>query len=78
MNEMNAWVSLSHTHYTMSCHSFLPPRPFIRLELRSGSKPLSHLAGTKNFHAITPLNWRSYSAMAVIELGQEIKAARQR
>jgi membrane-bound lytic murein transglycosylase B len=31
------------------------------------------VAGTSNFYAITRYNWSSYYAMAVIELGREVK-----
>ena len=31
-----------------------------------------YTVSTKNFYAITPYNWSSYYALAVIELGQKI------
>ena len=52
--------------------------PLALIELQNGGAPPSYVAGTENFYAITRFNWSSYYAMAVIELGQEIKAARQR
>jgi len=54
------------------------PGPLALIELQNGGDAPSYVAGTENFYAITRYNWSSYYAMAVIELGQEIKAARQR
>jgi membrane-bound lytic murein transglycosylase B len=34
--------------------------------------PPSHVAGTRNFWAVTRYNWSSYYAMAVIDLGQAV------
>jgi membrane-bound lytic murein transglycosylase B len=33
------------------------------------------VAGTSNFYAVTRLNWSSYYATAVIELGQAVRRA---
>jgi len=45
------------------------------VELLNGPNPASFVAGTENFYAITRYNWSSYYAMAVIELGDEVKRA---
>jgi membrane-bound lytic murein transglycosylase B len=45
------------------------------IKLHNGSDAPSFLAGTDNFYAITRYNWISYFALAVIELGQAVKAA---
>jgi membrane-bound lytic murein transglycosylase B len=46
------------------------------IELQNGEGGLpTYFAGTENFYVITRYNWSSYYAMAVIELGQEVKAA---
>ena len=47
------------------------------VELQNGENPPQYVAGTANFYAITRYNWSSYYAMAVIELGQEVKTAVQ-
>jgi membrane-bound lytic murein transglycosylase B len=52
--------------------------PLALVELQNGAEPPQYLAGTENFYAITRYNHSSYYALAVIELGQAIKAAMQR
>ena len=49
--------------------------PLALVELQNGDAAPSYVAGTENFYAITRYNWSSYYAMAVIELGREVKTA---
>ena len=51
--------------------------PLALVELQHGDAAPSYVAGTENFYPITRYNWSSYYAMAVIELGQAVAAARQ-
>jgi membrane-bound lytic murein transglycosylase B len=48
------------------------------IELQNGPEPAQYVAGTENFYVITRYNWSSYYAMAVLELGREVKAAMER
>ena len=50
--------------------------PLALVELQNGESPPQYIAGTENFYVITRYNWSSYYAMAVIELGREVKEAR--
>ena len=62
----------------------LPPEgqqhkgPLALVELQNGPDEPSYVAGTENFYVITRYNWSSYYAMAVIELGREVKLALER
>ncbi len=49
--------------------------PLALVELQNGPEAAQYVAGTENFYAITRYNWSSYYAMAVIELGREVKVA---
>ncbi len=46
------------------------------VELQNGDAAPSYVAGTTNFYAITRYNWSSYYAMAVVELGEAVRATR--
>lgn len=52
--------------------------PLALVELQNGEDPPTYVAGTENFYAITRYNWSSYYAMAVIELGSEVRQALDR
>jgi membrane-bound lytic murein transglycosylase B len=50
--------------------------PLALVELQNGDAAPSYVAGTQNFWVVTRYNWSSYYAMAVIELGAAVAAAR--
>ena len=47
------------------------------VELQNGTAAPSYVAGTSNFYAVTRYNWSSYYALAVVELGEAVRAARR-
>ncbi|HSI52564.1 MAG TPA: lytic murein transglycosylase B, partial [Ramlibacter sp.] len=49
--------------------------PLALVELQNGDAEPQYVAGTENFYVITRYNWSSYYAMAVIELGREVREA---
>ena len=48
--------------------------PLALIELQNGGASPSYVVGTSNFYVVTRYNWSSYYALAVIELGQAVKA----
>jgi membrane-bound lytic murein transglycosylase B len=52
--------------------------PLALVELQNGPDAPQYVAGTENFYVITRYNWSSYYAMAVIELGREVREALER
>jgi membrane-bound lytic murein transglycosylase B len=44
------------------------------VELQNGDAAPSYVAGTSNFYTLTRYNWSSYYAMAVLELGEAVRA----
>lgn len=50
--------------------------PLALVEVQNGDAAPRHVAGTQNFYAVTRYNRSSYYALAVIELGQAVAAAR--
>jgi membrane-bound lytic murein transglycosylase B len=52
------------------------PRPLALVMVENGDAPASFFAGTENFYTLTRYNRSSYYALAVIALGEAVKAAR--
>ncbi len=48
--------------------------PLALVELQNAGAPSTYVAGTENFYVVTRYNWSSYYALAVIELGEAVKA----
>ena len=51
------------------------PGPLALVELQNGDAPSTYVAGTENFYVITRYNQSSYYAMAVLDLGREVREA---
>jgi membrane-bound lytic murein transglycosylase B len=45
--------------------------------VQNGTQAPSYVAGTSNFYVVTRYNWSSYYALAVIELGDTLRKARE-
>jgi len=52
--------------------------PLALVLLENANEAPTYVLGTENFYTLTRYNWSSYYAMAVIELGEEIKAAQRK
>ncbi len=50
--------------------------PLAVIELHNGGSAPTRVLGTENFWVVTRYNWSAYYALAVIELGRAVKAAR--
>jgi membrane-bound lytic murein transglycosylase B len=57
---------------TLTAEGRAHPGPLALVELHNGDGAPSHVAGTRNFWAVTRYNWSSYYALAVIELGAAV------
>lgn len=63
----------ARVHGTGAAHN----GPLALVELLNGGDTPLYIAGTENFYAITRYNWSSYYALSVIELGEEVRMARE-
>lgn len=50
------------------------PGKFALVLLENAGAPPTYVAGTENFYVVTRYNWSSYYALAVIELGEAVRA----
>jgi len=57
---------------TLSAEGRAHEGPLALVELQNGDAAPTHVAGTRNFWAVTRYNWSSYYAMAVIDLGAAV------
>ncbi|MDP3135359.1 MAG: lytic murein transglycosylase, partial [Burkholderiaceae bacterium] len=82
--QVSATVDLAHTlaeYATLGVRPLeaLGPQadgiPAVLLGYESSASATEYWLGLRNFYAITRYNWSSYYAMAVIELGREVRAA---
>ncbi|RZJ06726.1 MAG: lytic murein transglycosylase B, partial [Rubrivivax sp.] len=52
------------------------PGPLAVVQLHNGGDAPTLVLGTQNFWTVTRYNWSAYYALAVIELGEAVKAQR--